>query len=152
MKRERREESGFLEEWCWSWSSNTLTSWCEEPTHWKIPWCWERLKAGGEGNDRGWDGWHHWLDGHEFEQAPGVGEGQGGLACCSPVAESDRAEQLNRTEEQVYSSFFPGNINFYLEGINNMKLYRGYTASIYFLTFGEGISGRKIHEYIKLIL
>ena len=28
-------------------------------------------------------GWHHWLDGHEFEQAPGVGDGQGGLACCS---------------------------------------------------------------------
>ena len=29
-------------------------------------------------------GWHHWLNGHEFEQAPGVGDGQGGLACCSP--------------------------------------------------------------------
>ena len=29
-------------------------------------------------------GWHHWLDGHEFEQAPGAGEGQGGLVCCSP--------------------------------------------------------------------
>ena len=31
--------------------------WCEELTHWKRPWCWERLKAGGEGDDRGWDGW-----------------------------------------------------------------------------------------------
>ena len=31
--------------------------WCEEPTHWKRPWCWERLKAGEEGNNRGWDGW-----------------------------------------------------------------------------------------------
>ena len=30
---------------------------CEELTHWKRPWCWERLKAGGEGDDRGWDGW-----------------------------------------------------------------------------------------------
>ena len=30
---------------------------CEELTHWKKPWCWERLKAGGEGDDRGWDGW-----------------------------------------------------------------------------------------------
>ena len=29
----------------------------EEPTPWKRPWCWERLKAGGEGDDRGWDGW-----------------------------------------------------------------------------------------------
>ena len=39
------------------WSSNPLATWCEEPTHWKRPWCWERLKAGGEGDDRGWDGW-----------------------------------------------------------------------------------------------
>ena len=44
-------------DWCWSWSSNTLATWCEELTHLKIPWCWERLKAGGEGDDRGWDGW-----------------------------------------------------------------------------------------------
>ena len=41
----------------WSWNSNTLATWCEELTHWKRPWCWERLKAGGEGDDRGWDGW-----------------------------------------------------------------------------------------------
>ena len=37
--------------------SNTLATWCEELTHWKRPWCWERLKAGGEGGNRGWDGW-----------------------------------------------------------------------------------------------
>ena len=37
-----------------------FTTWCEEPTHWKRPWCWERLKAGGEGDDRGWDGWMAW--------------------------------------------------------------------------------------------
>ena len=37
--------------------SNTLATWYEELTHWKRPWCWERLKAGGEGGDRGWDGW-----------------------------------------------------------------------------------------------
>ena len=36
---------------------NPLATWCEELTHWKRPWCWERLKAGGEGDDRGWDGW-----------------------------------------------------------------------------------------------
>ena len=35
----------------------SLSTWCEESTHWKRPWCWERLKAGGEGDDRGWDGW-----------------------------------------------------------------------------------------------
>ena len=34
-----------------------LAPWCEELTHWKRPWCWERLKAGGDGDDRGWDGW-----------------------------------------------------------------------------------------------
>ena len=44
-------------DWCWSWSSNILATWCEELIHWKIPWCWERLRAGGEGVDRGWDGW-----------------------------------------------------------------------------------------------
>ena len=41
-------------DWCWSWNSNTLTTWFEELTHWKRPWCWERLKTGGEGADRGW--------------------------------------------------------------------------------------------------
>ena len=40
----------------WNWNSNTLATWCEELTHWKRPWCWERLKA-GEGDNRGWDGW-----------------------------------------------------------------------------------------------
>ena len=34
-----------------------LATWCEELTHWKRPWCWERLSAGGEGDHRGWDGW-----------------------------------------------------------------------------------------------
>ena len=45
-------------------------------------------------------GWHHWLNGHEFEQAPGVGEEQGNLACCSPwcYRDSGMTEQLNWTE------------------------------------------------------
>ena len=53
-----RSALGFLwKEWCWSWNSSTLaTSW-EELTHWKRLWCWEGLGAGGEGDDRGWDGW-----------------------------------------------------------------------------------------------
>ena len=41
---------------CWSWNSNTRATWCEELTHLKRPWCWERLKA-REGDNRGWDGW-----------------------------------------------------------------------------------------------
>ena len=44
-------------DWCWSWNSSTLATWCEELTHLKRPWCWERLKAGGEADDRRWDGW-----------------------------------------------------------------------------------------------
>ena len=51
-------------------------------------------------------GWHHWLNGHEFEWAPGVGEGQGGLACCSPWGhkESDTTERLN-DKNNLFSSW-----------------------------------------------
>ena len=45
-----------LKDWCWFWLSNNLATWCEELIHWKRPWCWERLKVGGEGDLRGWDG------------------------------------------------------------------------------------------------
>ena len=45
-------------DWCWRWSSNTLATYCEELTHWKTPWCWEGLRAGGEGDER-----MRWLDG-----------------------------------------------------------------------------------------
>ena len=41
-----------------SWNYSNLANWCEELTHWKRPWCWQRLKAGGEGDDR-----MRWLDG-----------------------------------------------------------------------------------------
>ena len=44
-------------DWCWSRNSNTWATSCEKLTHWKRPWCWEGLGAGGEGDDRGWDGW-----------------------------------------------------------------------------------------------
>ena len=54
----RRSTLGFLwREWCWSWNSSTLATSCEELTHWKRLWSWEGLGAGGEGDDRGWDGW-----------------------------------------------------------------------------------------------
>ena len=52
-------------DWCWSWSSSTLTICWKGPTHWKRSWFWERLRARGEGGDRGW---HHRLKGHKFEQ------------------------------------------------------------------------------------
>ena len=88
-------------DWCWSWNSNTLATWFEELTHWKRPWRWERLKAGGEGDDRGWDGWMAsptqwtWVG-----WTPGVSDGQGGLARCSPWGriESDMTVWLNWTK------------------------------------------------------
>ena len=71
--------------WSWSWSSNPVATWCEDLSHWKRLWCWERLRTGREGVTKGeMVGWHHWLSGHEFEQAPRDSEGQGSPACCSP--------------------------------------------------------------------
>ena len=72
---------------------------CEELTHWKRPWCWEGLRAGGEGDDRGWDGWMASpTHGHGFEQALGVGDGQGGLACCGHRVTKNQARLSNWTE------------------------------------------------------
>ena len=53
-------------------------------------------------------GWHHRHNGHEFEQAPGDGEGQEGLACCSPWGhkESDTTEQLNNNKNDLWSHHF----------------------------------------------
>ena len=55
--KEINPEYSLGKDWWWSWSSNTLATWWEELTLWKRPWCWERLKTGGEGDDIGWDGW-----------------------------------------------------------------------------------------------
>jgi len=81
----------------WSWNSNTLATWWEELTHWKRPWCWERLNSGeGETEDE-MVGWHHRPEGHKSEQALGVCDGQGSLECCSPWGhkELDTTEWLN---------------------------------------------------------
>ena len=53
-------------------------------------------------------GWHHRLNGHEFEQTPGDGEGQGGLLCCSPWGhkESDTSEQLNNKNNRGFTGTF----------------------------------------------
>ena len=70
-------------EWCWS--SNTLATWCEELSHWKRPWCWERSKAGREVGNKGWDGWMASSTQWTWVWASlGVGDGQGSLMCCSP--------------------------------------------------------------------
>ena len=85
----------------------------ETPVLWphdvkKSPWCWERLKAGGKGmTEDEMVGWHYWLDGHEFEQALGAGDGQGSLACCSAWdhKELDMTERLNWTELMIPANF-----------------------------------------------
>ena len=97
-------------DWCWSWNSNTLATWCEEPTHWKRPWYWETLKAGGEVDDRGWDGWMisptRWTSLSMLWEL--VGKGQGSPACCNPGGhkESDMTEQLNWTEGEKRVKIF----------------------------------------------
>ena len=87
--------------WCWSWNSNTLATWCEELTHWKSPDCgkdWGQEEKGTTEDEM--VGWHHRLNGHGFGWTPGVGDGQGGLVCCSSwgCKESDTTEWLNWTD------------------------------------------------------
>ena len=69
-----------------------------ELTHWKRPCFWERLKAGRKGTTEDeMVGWHHRLNGHEFEQTWGDDDGQGGLACCSLWGRKEKGttERLN---------------------------------------------------------
>ena len=89
-------------DWCWSWNSNTLATWFKELTHLKRPWCWERLRAGGEGDDRGWDGWMASLT--RWTWIWWVGDGQGGLACCGSrgCKMLEMTEQLNWTELNLF--------------------------------------------------
>ena len=97
----------YSKNWYWSRSSNTLPTWCEELTPWKRPdagkdW---RLEKGMTEDEM--VGWHHQLREHEFEQAPGVGEGQGSLLWCSPWGrkELDMTVWLNK-EKMRYLIFF----------------------------------------------
>ena len=80
-----------------SGNSRTLATSCEQLTHWKRLWCLEGLGQEEKGTTEDqMAGWHHWLDGHESEWTLGVGEGQGGLACCDSWGrkESDTTERL----------------------------------------------------------
>ena len=83
-------------------------NWCEELTHWERSWCWERLKAGGEGDEIGWDAWMTSLTWWTWVRVgPGVGDdGQGSLACYSPCGskEPDITERLNWTEAWTAAS------------------------------------------------
>ena len=88
-------------DWCWSWNFNTLATWCEELTLGKDPDAekdWREEEKGTTEDEM--VGWHHWLDGPKFEQAPRDGYGQGSLVCCSlwGLKMSDMTERLNWTE------------------------------------------------------
>ena len=91
----------YWKDWSWRWSSSILATWFKDTTHLKRPWCWESLKAGGEGDNRGLNGWIMSLTQWTWvRQALEDGEGQGSLACCSPWGrkESDTTEWLNWTD------------------------------------------------------
>ena len=90
-------------DWCWSWSSNTLATWWEELTPWKRPNSWKdwRQKEKRTTEDE-MVGWHYQLDGHEFEQDLGAGEGQGSLVCYSPWVAKHWTWQSNWTKLMVF--------------------------------------------------
>ena len=86
--------------WCWSWNSSTLATWLI----WKDPDAgkdWRQEEKGMTEDEMA--GWNHWINEPKFEQAPGVGDGQGSLACCSPWGhkESDTTKRLNWTESEM---------------------------------------------------
>ena len=77
-------------------NSNTLATGCKELTHWKRPWCWERLKAGEEEGDRGWDGWMaDLMDMNLSRLQELVMDRETWSATVHGVTESDRTEWLN---------------------------------------------------------
>ena len=87
--------------WCWSWKSNTLVTLYEELTHLKRFWCWGRLKVGGEGDYRGWDGWMASLTQWTWVWVnSGSWWWTGRPSCYNPwgCKESDTTEQLNWPE------------------------------------------------------
>ena len=97
-------------DWFWSWSYNTLVTWCKELTHWKGLWCWEcwRQKEKGMTEDET-VGMVHPLQGHEFGQAVGDDEGQGSVACCSPSGSKHRtwlSDWTTATNSLLYSFYF----------------------------------------------
>ena len=97
----------------WSWSFNTLATWREELIHWKRSWYWKDWRQEKGMTEDEMIRWHHQLNRHEFEQAPGVGDAQGGLLCCSPWGHRvrhDWATELNWTE-----------LNWQLKGKNTRK-------------------------------
>ena len=78
--------------------------------HWKRLWYWEDWGQEEKGTTEDeMAGWHHWLDGRESQWTPGVGDGQGGLACCDSWGgkELDMTEQLIWSSLSIHSGYLP---------------------------------------------
>ena len=137
--------------WCWSWNSNALATWCEELT---------LGKDTDTGKDWGQEkrvtedemvGKH--LNGHEFEQTPGDDEGQGSLVCCSPwgCKESDTIEWLNNNNNRE-------NKNAGEEGRNcqwhrvKMKLKGKIVLEMSGYQITVGVRGEKLKDLILYII
>ena len=91
------------EYWCWSWSSNTLPTWCEKPTHWKRPWCLERLKPKGEEGIRGWDGYISSLTQWIWVWVNlGNSKGQESLSYCSSWSHRVRHDLVTEQQQQSW--------------------------------------------------
>ena len=102
------------EDWCWSWSSNTWPTWCEELTHWKRP---DAGKDWGREENQVTEDqmvvWHHLLNGHKLEPTLGNSEGQGSLACCSSWGHKGLAWFSNWTT----------NVNFLFSSVQYSKMF-----------------------------
>ena len=106
-------------DWHWSWNPKTLATWCEELTPWKRPWCWEKLKVGGKGNDRGWDGWMSsstqwawvWVNSGSWwwTRRPGMLQSMG-----LQRVGHDSATELNWTESVLFFAIYIYSFLFYI--------------------------------------
>ena len=94
---------------CWSWSSSILVICCKQETHWKSPWCWERLRAEEEEGIRGLDGWRAspmqwtwtWANSRRW-----WGTGRPGVLLSMSNKESYMTGQLNNNRSKIYKRLF----------------------------------------------
>ena len=146
-------------DWCWSWNSNILATSCEELTHWK----WLML-GGIRGRRRRGRQRMRWLDGITnsmhmgLEDTPGVGDGQGGLVCCSSwgCKESDTTEWLNWTDKHIVFSYYKNDActwstRFWLkvEGITLSEIRQTQKGKYYMISLIYGIYNGQTHKNIE---